>query len=208
MRTAAITNLGCKVNQSEMESAARLLRERGIRVVDGDAASGATSCSSTPARSPRGRREVAPGRPARPPGEPRCRDRRHGLLRPGRAGGVRRRRSGRAARRQPLEGRAARGDRALARPGDDDAVRASPRVARAADAVGVDAVAEPIEGIADGRASVERTRAFVKVQDGCSFFCTYCIIPAARGPERSLSPEVVLADVRRGARAPAIARSS
>jgi threonylcarbamoyladenosine tRNA methylthiotransferase MtaB len=54
-----------------------------------------------------------------------------------------------------------------------------------------------IEGIADGRASVERTRAFVKVQDGCSFFCTYCIIPAARGPERSLVPEVVLADVRR-----------
>ena len=41
-----------------------------------------------------------------------------------------------------------------------------------------------VEGIADDRASVERTRAFVKVQDGCSFFCTYCIIPAARGPER------------------------
>ena len=44
---------------------------------------------------------------------------------------------------------------------------------------------------------VERTRAFVKVQDGCSFFCTYCIIPTARGPERSLAPETVLADVRR-----------
>ena len=51
--------------------------------------------------------------------------------------------------------------------------------------------------IADDRASVERTRAFVKVQDGCSFFCTYCIIPTARGPERSLAPAVVLADVRR-----------
>src|SRR5215210_5361009 len=40
-----------------------------------------------------------------------------------------------------------------------------------------------IDGIADGRASarVSRTRAFIKVQDGCSFFCTYCIIPAARG---------------------------
>src|SRR6185295_13085394 len=58
-----------------------------------------------------------------------------------------------------------------------------------------------IEGIADGRASVERTRAFVKVQDGCSFFCTYCIIPAARGAERSLSPEIVLSDVRRALRA-------
>ena len=37
----------------------------------------------------------------------------------------------------------------------------------------------------------------MKVQDGCSFHCTYCIIPRARGPERSLSPDVVLADVRR-----------
>ena len=54
-----------------------------------------------------------------------------------------------------------------------------------------------IEGIADDRAAVERTRAFVKVQDGCSFFCTYCIIPTARGAERSLPPETVLADVRR-----------
>src|SRR4029079_9057839 len=52
-------------------------------------------------------------------------------------------------------------------------------------------------GIADDRAAVERTRAFVKVQDGCSFFCTYCIIPRARGPERSLTPEAIVADVRR-----------
>ena len=58
-----------------------------------------------------------------------------------------------------------------------------------------------IDGVADGRAGVERTRAFIKVQDGCSFFCTYCIIPAARGPERSLSPETVLQDVRRALRA-------
>jgi MiaB/RimO family radical SAM methylthiotransferase len=54
-----------------------------------------------------------------------------------------------------------------------------------------------LEGVADGRAVAERTRAFVKVQDGCSFFCTYCIIPTARGAERSLTPEAVLADVRR-----------
>ena len=54
-----------------------------------------------------------------------------------------------------------------------------------------------VEGIVDGRARIDRTRAYVKVQDGCSFFCTYCIIPRARGPERSLAPEVVLADVRR-----------
>lgn len=32
-----------------------------------------------------------------------------------------------------------------------------------------------------------RTRAFLKIQDGCSQFCSYCIIPLARGPLRSLS---------------------
>ena len=62
-----------------------------------------------------------------------------------------------------------------------------------AEAVG----AARIDGVNDDRASVERTRAFVKVQDGCSFHCTYCIIPRARGDERSLSPDVVLADVQR-----------
>ena len=35
----------------------------------------------------------------------------------------------------------------------------------------------------------ERTRAMLKVEDGCSNFCTYCIIPYARGPVRSLPVE-------------------
>jgi threonylcarbamoyladenosine tRNA methylthiotransferase MtaB len=55
---------------------------------------------------------------------------------------------------------------------------------------------EPM-GVTARRSVADRTRAFVKVQDGCSFFCTYCLIPRARGPERSLAPEAVLADVRR-----------
>ncbi len=39
----------------------------------------------------------------------------------------------------------------------------------------------------------ERTRAMLKVQDGCNNFCSYCIIPYARGPVRSASLETVLA---------------
>jgi threonylcarbamoyladenosine tRNA methylthiotransferase MtaB len=38
-----------------------------------------------------------------------------------------------------------------------------------------------------------RTRAFLKIQDGCQSFCSYCIVPYARGPLRSLDPEKVMA---------------
>ncbi len=41
----------------------------------------------------------------------------------------------------------------------------------------------------------EHTRAFVKVQDGCDSFCTYCIVPYARGRARSRKPEQVLREV-------------
>jgi threonylcarbamoyladenosine tRNA methylthiotransferase MtaB len=40
-----------------------------------------------------------------------------------------------------------------------------------------------------------RTRAFLKVQDGCDCFCSYCIVPRARGPIRSLEPEKVMGDL-------------
>ena len=42
-----------------------------------------------------------------------------------------------------------------------------------------------------------RTRAMLKIEDGCDNFCSYCIIPFARGRVRSLSAEDVLAQARR-----------
>ncbi|MBP3665393.1 MAG: tRNA (N(6)-L-threonylcarbamoyladenosine(37)-C(2))-methylthiotransferase MtaB [Tyzzerella sp.] len=44
--------------------------------------------------------------------------------------------------------------------------------------------------------TAEHTRAYIKVQDGCNQFCTYCIIPFARGRVRSRSKEDVLEEVR------------
>jgi len=41
-----------------------------------------------------------------------------------------------------------------------------------------------------------RTRAFLKVQNGCDSHCSYCIVPSARGPARSMAREDVLAQVR------------
>jgi threonylcarbamoyladenosine tRNA methylthiotransferase MtaB len=48
---------------------------------------------------------------------------------------------------------------------------------------------------ADNR--LDRVRAFVKVQDGCSFSCNFCVIPLVRGASRSRSAEAVLAEVGR-----------
>lgn len=42
----------------------------------------------------------------------------------------------------------------------------------------------------------ERSRAFVQIQNGCDAFCSYCIIPHARGPSRSATVEQVVAQVR------------
>lgn len=42
-----------------------------------------------------------------------------------------------------------------------------------------------------------RTRAYLKVQDGCNQFCSYCIIPYARGRERSLAPDAVIAEAKK-----------
>jgi len=39
----------------------------------------------------------------------------------------------------------------------------------------------------------DRTRAYLRVQDGCESYCTYCIVPFTRGPSRSLPPDEVLA---------------
>ena len=41
-----------------------------------------------------------------------------------------------------------------------------------------------------------RTRAFIKIQDGCNSFCSYCIVPLVRGSEKSLPVEQVVAEVR------------
>lgn len=41
-----------------------------------------------------------------------------------------------------------------------------------------------------------RTRAYVKIQDGCNQFCSYCIIPYTRGRERSLDPDSVITQVQ------------
>jgi threonylcarbamoyladenosine tRNA methylthiotransferase MtaB len=44
---------------------------------------------------------------------------------------------------------------------------------------------------------VGRVRAFVKIQDGCSFSCNFCVIPLVRGASRSRRADAVLGEIRR-----------
>ena len=52
-------------------------------------------------------------------------------------------------------------------------------------------------GCVQADARLDRVRAFVKVQDGCSFQCSFCVIPRVRGASRSRPAHAVLAEVRR-----------
>jgi threonylcarbamoyladenosine tRNA methylthiotransferase MtaB len=52
-------------------------------------------------------------------------------------------------------------------------------------------------GCVQADARLDRVRAFVKVQDGCSFSCSFCVIPVVRGSSRSRRAADVLAEVRR-----------
>jgi len=52
-------------------------------------------------------------------------------------------------------------------------------------------------GCVQAAARLERVRAFVKVQDGCSFSCSFCVIPQVRGVSRSRPADAVLGEIRR-----------
>ena len=52
-------------------------------------------------------------------------------------------------------------------------------------------------GCVQADARLDRVRAFVKVQDGCSFSCNFCVIPLVRGASRSRTADAVLTEIAR-----------
>jgi threonylcarbamoyladenosine tRNA methylthiotransferase MtaB len=52
-------------------------------------------------------------------------------------------------------------------------------------------------GCVDDDVRLDRVRAFVKIQDGCSFGCNFCVVPLVRGASRSRRAPAVLAEIRR-----------
>lgn len=62
----------------------------------------------------------------------------------------------------------------------------------------VSCIDETIDFVPSSSSDVDgRTRAFLKIQDGCDYVCTFCTIPLARGRSRSMEFESVLAEAKR-----------
>ena len=182
-KRVAVYTLGCKVNQYETSSLAWLFNERGYQVVDFDGEADVyiiNTCTVTHLGDRKSRQ----------------------LIR-------------RAAKANSKAIIAVTGcyaqispDEVLKIPGVDLVVGTRDR-ARLVDLVDkavkgrspVNAVSEYIAGDEFEEMSVQsiqgRVRAFLKIQDGCSNFCTYCIVPYARGPLRSRQPDRVIEAARK-----------
>ena len=157
-RGVAFRTLGCKVNRVESETMAAELLGRGARIVD-EAEAGVvvvSTCTVTGEADAKARKAV-----------------RHALASPGEPVVVI---TGCAAALNPAA-LASLGDRVVVEP---DKSRVAGRVAEllGLSAVALSAGARTGEGF--------RTRALLKVQDGCDAFCAYCIVPYARGVPRAV----------------------
>ena len=182
MKTVAFHTIGCKLNQHETNDIERQFAERGWRA---DRVRRAGGCR----RREHLHRDRAIGLPLPrgaaqgPAGISGGHGDRDGLPCPGatraRSPGCRRSTSSSATGKKS----------AIFDHLDDDGRPRAGRVAAAALAPGTRPAFAPVTAFAG------HTRAFVKIQDGCDAGCAYCIVPLARGPNRSLPADAVLAQV-------------
>lgn len=186
MPTAAFSTLGCKVNQYETEALMELFRQRGYQVVDWSRPADVyviNTCAVTTQAVIKSRHQIRQAVKQNP------------------------------AARVVVTGCFAQleADRILEIPGVSLVVGTQDKgkiVAMLDDldfAQPVSIVQQHAQGLAFEDLAVTEfsghTRAMLKIQDGCQNFCSYCIIPYARGPERSRPPASVLAEAQRLAKA-------
>lgn len=183
MSRVAFTTLGCKVNQFETEVMEGLFKKRGYEIVPFDQVADVyvvNTCSVTHLGEKKSRQII----------------RRAIRLNPKAIVAV----AGCYAQISPAEIEAIEGVKVIV--GTQERQRIVDLVEQAADSTSpVNAVsnimeAEHFEDIPLFEAP-GRTRAFLKIQEGCTNFCTYCIIPYARGPLRSRSLPSILQEAQR-----------
>lgn len=179
-KKAAYYTLGCKLNFSETSSIARLLREAGVREVrKGEQADLCiiNTCSVT---------EVA---------DKKCRQAIHRLAR--QHPGARMVVTGCYAQLQPEEIARIEGvDLVLGAEQKKDILEFLERMDAEDSTRAVVSPLRDIRSFAPSCSRGDRTRYFLKVQDGCDYYCTYCTIPLARGRSRNGSIASLVEQVR------------
>ncbi len=187
-RTVAIHTHGCKLNQADSQALARRFREAGYRVVAPSAPADVVvlnSCTVTAAADAKARQYLRAARRRNP--------------------GAVIVATGCYAQRAPaeLEGLEVvslvignTGKAALV-----EAVHSAPEARTLAGGrLHPNPVLSGAEGPSpkgEGTLAVGRTRAMVKIQEGCDQVCAYCIVPKVRGRERSIPPETIIAEINR-----------
>lgn len=184
MKSAAFFTLGCKVNQYETEGMEELFRKHGYTITSFDEKSDVyviNTCTVTHHGDSKSRQVIR-----------------------------------RAKRRNPNALVVVVGcyvqvaaDEVMAIPGVDLVVGTAEKTRIVELVEQVAKSAGPVNAVKDIEEIVEfeeleleymhegRTRAFVKIQEGCRQFCTYCIIPYARGPLRSRDPDRTYGQVQK-----------
>ncbi|OAT82299.1 tRNA (N(6)-L-threonylcarbamoyladenosine(37)-C(2))-methylthiotransferase MtaB [Desulfotomaculum copahuensis] len=182
-KKVALVTLGCKVNQYESASLAEMFRRRGYQVVDFKQPADIyviNTCTVTHLGDRKSRQ----------------------LIR-------------RAGRKNPAALIVVTGCYAQTAPGEVLAIPGVDLVVGTRDKARIVELVEfhrpggePLDAVSDvfaghgfaelpATAVTGRVRAFLKVQEGCSNYCAYCIVPYARGPLKSRRPENVIEEARR-----------
>ena len=183
MKSVALHNLGCKVNAYELEVMGQKLQESGYRLVPFDSPADiyiVNTCTVTNIADRKSRQMLHRAKKQNP----------NAVVV---AAGCYVQTAARQAQEDPCVDLIVGNDR------KKDIVEILEAYLNGQQAAGIRACgSEGAETYGEARLThaPEHTRAYIKIQDGCDQFCSYCIIPFARGRVRSRRPEEVLEEVR------------
>ncbi|MDI3481148.1 MAG: threonylcarbamoyladenosine tRNA methylthiotransferase MtaB [Tepidanaerobacteraceae bacterium] len=182
MPKVAFYTLGCKVNQYESDAMAELFKERGYDVVDFETAADVyviNTCSVTNESARKSRQMIRKASRINP------------YAKVAVVGCYAQLRSEEISQIPGVDVVIGTKDRRHIVDLVEDAVKRQEQIVRVQDIMGERTFEEiAFKGLR------QKTRAFLKIQEGCNMFCSYCIIPYARGPVRSRPMESIIKEAQ------------